>query len=82
MATVNLKQARERLGDLVSAAERGETTLITRRGKKAARIVPVDTAKRRGSPGLPNLAKFRASIRVKGPSLSKTLIRARKRERY
>jgi prevent-host-death family protein len=82
LTTVNLKQARERLGDLVSAAERGETTVITRRGKKAARIVPVVGPRRRGSPGLPNLAKFRASIRVKGASLSKSVIQARTRERY
>jgi prevent-host-death family protein len=82
MTTVNLKQARERLGDLVSAAERGETTLITRRGKNAALIVPVGVPKRNRSPSLPNLAKFRASIRVKGSSLSKIVIRARKRERY
>ena len=40
MGPVNLKEARRRLSALVTAAERGESVVITRRGKEVARIVP------------------------------------------
>jgi len=79
MGTVNLKQARERLGDLVDAAERGESTLITRRGKRAARIVPVEDAHQHR---LPDLSKFRTTVTIKGAKLSKTVIAQRQKGRY
>jgi len=79
MGTINLKEARKRLGDLVNAAERGESTVITRRGRKVARIVPVDREPRRG---LPDLTEFRASLEVKGKPLSKVVIDSRKKARY
>jgi prevent-host-death family protein len=79
MGTVNLKQARERLGDLVDAAGRGESTLITRRGKRAARIVPAEDAQQHR---LPDLAKFRASVTIKGAKMSKTVIAQRRKGRY
>lgn len=79
MGTVNLKQARERLGDLVDAAERGESTLITRRGKRAARLVPAEDAQQRR---LPDLSKFRARVAIKGARLSKTVVTQRQKGRY
>ena len=79
MNTINLKEARRRLGDLVTAAEHGESTLITRRGKQVACIVPVD---RKGRRGLPDLTAFRASIKVKGKPLSQVVIDSRKKARY
>ena len=41
MLTVALKDARQRLGQLVDAAARGEEVVITRRGQGAARLGPV-----------------------------------------
>jgi prevent-host-death family protein len=79
MDTVNMKQARERLSELVRAAERGESVTITRRGKEVARIVPVEEEPLRG---LPDLSEFRASIKIKGKPLSKTVIDMRAEERY
>jgi len=79
MNRINLKEARRRLSDLVTAAEHGETTLITRRGKQVARIVPVDRKARRG---LPDLTAFRASIKVKGKPLSQIVVESRKKARY
>ena len=79
MDTISLKEARKRLGKLVEAAERGESVVITRRGRRVARLVPDDKKVRRGPS---DLAAFRASIRVKGKSLSQTVIDMRKRERY
>ena len=79
MLNVNLKEARKRIGDLVNAAERGESVIITRRGKKVARIV---SANERSAGGLPELAKFRASIAVKGKPLSRIVIAKRRESRY
>jgi len=79
MSPVNLKEARRRLGDLVRAAERGESTIITRRGKKVARIVPVSESPRAE---FPDLAPLRASVKVKGKPLSEVVIESRREARY
>jgi len=79
MGPINMKDARKRLSELVSAAERGESTVITRRGRKVACLVPVDKERRRG---LPDLKEFRSSIKVKGKELSQTVIAMRSEERY
>ena len=79
MDSVNMVEARKRLGELVRAAERGETVTITRRGKEVARIVP---AGQKPLKPLPDLTEFRASIKVKGKSLSQTVIDMRNEERY
>jgi antitoxin Phd len=42
MASVQLREAKAKLSALVDAAERGEATIITRHGKPAARIVPIE----------------------------------------
>lgn len=39
---MSLEDARARLPHLVDLAERGETTVITRHGKPAARITPIE----------------------------------------
>jgi len=79
MKPVSLKEARKRLGKLVEAAERGETVVITRRGRRVARLVPErwDNAER-----LPDLSELRASIAIRGKSLSETVIDMRNEERY
>ena len=79
MASVNLTEARQRLGHLVCAAERGESTVITRRGKAVAMIVPAQE-KCRG--GLPDLTEFRRSIKLKGRSMSEELLAERRNARY
>jgi len=79
METINMKEARRHLSDLVRAAERGESVVITRRGKKVARLGPV---RKKAPRRLPDLRGFRASIKVKGKGLSDTVIRMRKEERY
>ncbi|MFO8013094.1 MAG: type II toxin-antitoxin system prevent-host-death family antitoxin [Phycisphaerae bacterium] len=79
METVNLKEARRRLSDLVKAAERGQSTVITRRGKEVARLGPVGAKAARG---LPDLSEFRASVKVKGKSLTDELLAMRREERF
>ena len=78
MNTVNLKEARKRLGELVGAAEHGESVVITRRGRQVARLVPIE---KKVSGRLPDLTQFRASIKVKGKSLTDELLAMRNEER-
>jgi len=79
MNTINAKQARKQLGELIDAAERGETVVITRRGKKVAELGPV--RKRPPRRGLPDLTAFRASLKVTGGSLTDELLTQRREER-
>ena len=79
MVTVTLKDARQRLGQLVDAAARGEDIVITRRGRKAVRLSPAVDGPRRS---LPDLAAFRASIKVGGAPLSDAVVAERKDARY
>ena len=74
MRTVNIREARRRLSALIDAAERGETVVITRRGRKVACLGPVRKAPRKP---LPDLRAFRESIRVTGTPLSKVVIDGR-----
>jgi prevent-host-death family protein len=79
MGPVNLKEARRRLGALVKAAERGQSIVITRRGRTVARRVPAEAAPAKG---LPDLTEFRKSIKVKGRPLSQIVIAMRDEERF
>ena len=79
MDTVSIREARRRLSQLVDAAERGDAVVITRRGKKVARLTSVQG---KGGKRLPDLAAFRASIKVKGKPLSQVVIDARREARH
>ena len=79
MSPMSIREARKRLGELVTAAEHGEVVTITRRGREVARLVPAERKARRR---LPDLTAFRASLRVKGKPLSQTVIDLRRAERY
>lgn len=46
MKSIPVRDAVETLSSLVDAAERGEPTTITRNGKPAAVLVPVDEARK------------------------------------
>jgi prevent-host-death family protein len=43
--TVTLREAKAALSALVAAAERGEVTTITKHGRPAAVVVPIETAR-------------------------------------
>jgi len=72
MLEVNIKEARSKLSSLLDKAERGEEIIITRRGKKIARLASLENNER-----LPSLKKIRDSIKITGTSLSKTTINSR-----
>ena len=79
MDTVSVKEARAQLAKLINAAQRGRGVAITRHGKPVAQLVPPPQLQPRG---LPDLAAFRKAIKLRGTSLSKTIIAQRKQERY
>ncbi|MGA1839547.1 MAG: type II toxin-antitoxin system Phd/YefM family antitoxin [bacterium] len=75
---INVKEARSKLSSLLDRVEEGEEVIITRHGKEVARIIsPNDNIKK-----LPSLKKFRSSIHIETNTLSDTVIKARKKERY
>ena len=78
MVEMSVKEARSKLSTLLKRVEGGDEIVILRRGKKVARLVPYHGQERR----LPNLKDFRASIRIKGDSLSGAVLAERKGTRY
>jgi prevent-host-death family protein len=62
MKAVNIRQARQRLSELVDQVERGEEVVLTRRGQAVARLAPAERVTRR----LPSLKDFRAGIGGRG----------------
>jgi len=77
MLEVNVKNARSNLSSLLDLVERGEEIIITRRGKKVARLVPPQTERT-----LPSLKEFRSSLSIRGKPMSQTVIDGRREERY
>jgi len=78
MLTMTIKDARACLGKLVDRAERGETVVITRHGKRTARLVPMPTHAK----GLPSLSEFRSAIASPKAGLAATVIASRHEERF
>jgi prevent-host-death family protein len=77
MLKINVKDARDRISDLLDRVERGEEITILRRGKTIARLTPPERKAKR----LPDLTEFRAKIRIKG-SLTEALMKERRESRY
>lgn len=77
MLEINVKEARSRFSQLLNKVEQGQDVLLTRRGKKIARLVsPVQNSR------LPSLKKFRQTIAAPGKGLSSVVQAARDEERY
>lgn len=62
MRTVQLREAKARLSALVQAAENGETTIVTKNGRPAARIVPFETAPSDDTKKKPSFADWLLSM--------------------
>ena len=75
---VSAREARRRFSELLDAVERGEEVVVTRRGKRAVRLVAEPVGRER--PRLPSLAEFRASISVEG-ALSDAVLTERRESR-
>jgi prevent-host-death family protein len=59
MESISVKQARQKFARLVDRAQRGASVMITRRGKRVAKLTPVAEPP---SEGMPDLTQFRASL--------------------
>ena len=62
MKTVQLREAKATLSALVDAAEQGEATTITRHGKPAAVLVPIEKAAELMKADRPSFAELLMSI--------------------
>ena len=78
MKVVSVAEARQNLKALLDEVSAGREVSVVRRGQEVARLVP--PPRRRGR--LPALGSFRASIRVTGEPLSRTVVRMRREGRY
>lgn len=65
---VGIFEAKARLSMLVSLAERGRETIITRNGKAVARLVPavVRSGRSRNAGVIGRIERFSRSIKVRG----------------
>jgi prevent-host-death family protein len=75
---VNAKEVKSRISELLNRFQKGEEIILTRWGRKVARVVSFETKKKR----LPDFDQFRKSIPVKGLPVSEILIKAHDEERY
>jgi prevent-host-death family protein len=75
---INVKEARGKISSLLDRVKDGDEVIILRRGKQAARLVPVQTKEK----VLPGLKDFRASISVSGEPVSSLVASQRDEERY
>jgi prevent-host-death family protein len=62
MKTMQMREAKASLSAVVAAAERGEATTITRHGKPAAVMVPIEIARRLYPENKPSFASLLMSI--------------------
>lgn len=81
MIEINVRDARTKLSDLLTEAERGEVISITRRGKEVARIVPPEQPE---TTALPDFSAFRKTLKINpGAIPTSELIRTmRDKERF
>lgn len=77
MPAINLGEAKAHLSELVSKAERGEETIIMRRGEAVAKLVPMAAPKK----AYRSRARFRSALR-KAKTPSAVLIRGLRDEGY
>lgn len=75
---INVKEARGKISSLIDRVKDGDEVIILRRGKRMARLVPMQTEKKL----LPCLKAFRDSIRVTGGPMSAMIVSQRNEERY
>jgi prevent-host-death family protein len=78
MIVTSIKEARGNLSSLLQKVEHGEEVVITRHGKRIARI----TSPKGQTKHLPGLSDFRSALAVKGKPLSQAVIDVRSTEKY
>lgn len=68
MEKVQLFEAKARLSELVDRAEAGRETVITRRGRAVARLVPAKRARAKSGNAevIDSIIRFSKTLRIKG----------------
>jgi len=74
---VSVREAREGLRRLLDQVQAGDEVVVPRRGVEVGRLVRPE----RKSPPLPDLSRFRASVKVRGRPLSQGIREARRSSR-
>ncbi len=77
MLEISAKEARKNLSLLLDKVEHGDEIVITRRGKRVAKLTPPVQHEQ-----LPPLASFRQQLQVSGDPLSEAVVESRAHERY
>jgi prevent-host-death family protein len=67
MKTMQLREAKAKFSALVEAAERGESTIVTKNGRQAAKVVPVEEASGAPVERKPNLVDWLMSMPAEIP---------------
>jgi prevent-host-death family protein len=62
MKTMQLREAKAKLSAVIEAAEQGETTIVTKNGRPAAMVVPVENSGRVLPKERPNFAEWLMSM--------------------
>ncbi len=79
MLEINVEETHDSLLLLLDTVAQDKEIIIKHYGKRIARLI---SEERKNDLSLPSLADFRASVRIKGKPLSKTLAELRDEERY
>ena len=58
MKSMQLREAKAKFSALIEAAERGETTIVTKNGRPAAKVTPIEGAAPRRSKKTPSLVDY------------------------
>jgi prevent-host-death family protein len=67
MKAMQLREAKAKFSALVEAAEKGETTIVTKNGRPAAKVVPIDDSRNANSENKPNLVDYLMSMPAEIP---------------
>ena len=78
MQRASVREVRDNLRAFLERAEAGEEIVVMNRGREVARIVPPQREPQR----FPDLTEFRNSIKLRGGSVSETVIQMRREARY
>ncbi len=77
MIEISAKEARKKFSFLLDKVEHGDEIVITRRGKRVARLITLTLDEK-----LPGLKHFRGELTVSGEPVSQTVLKNRASERY
>jgi prevent-host-death family protein len=67
MKSMQLREAKAKFSALVDAAEKGETTIVTKNGRPAARVAPIEQVDLLQAERKPNLIDYLMSMPAEIP---------------